>query len=180
MSDNIAWWFAASDQLPHGDGRRVVLGETLTVEPPLILCQRGLHWCRNPFDALRYASGSLLYQVRPGGQILEPSGEDKGCSTERTALAVRNIAAMLRAFARDEERRVMHLWKPPVIVREWLETGDENKRAAAVAAAWATAWDATWAATWDAARAETKDAANRRFSDAITALFAVQGGEAQS
>ena len=28
----LAWWFCAEPKLPHGDGRPVVVGETLTVE----------------------------------------------------------------------------------------------------------------------------------------------------
>ena len=161
---NIAWWFAASDVLPRGDGRRVVIGERLRVDPPLVLCGRGLHWSRHPFDALQFAPGSLLYQVQPGGEIIEDS--DKGCSTERTALAVRDATEMLRAFARAEARRVLHLWDAPEIVRRFLDTGDESIWAAARDAARAATWptasalsrDATWAATWDAASAAARDA----------------------
>jgi hypothetical protein len=41
----------------------------------------------------------------------------------------------------------------PAIVREYLETLDESKRAAAWDAARAAARDAAWDAAWDAARA---------------------------
>ena len=51
----IGYWFAAGDTLPHGDDRRVVIGETLTVEPPIIPCKHGLHASVDPFDALQYA-----------------------------------------------------------------------------------------------------------------------------
>ena len=33
-----AWWFAAGDTLPHGDGRKIVIGETHKTS-------------RHPFDA---------------------------------------------------------------------------------------------------------------------------------
>jgi hypothetical protein len=32
-------------------------GEWLEVSPPLIICEHGLHWSRDPFDALTYAPG---------------------------------------------------------------------------------------------------------------------------
>jgi len=39
----LGWWFAPSSLwLPYGDGRSVVVGETLIVEPPLTMCQHGL------------------------------------------------------------------------------------------------------------------------------------------
>ena len=51
-----AWWFAASDQLPHGDGRQVVIGETHSLKGGRItICRRALHGSVHPFDALRYA-----------------------------------------------------------------------------------------------------------------------------
>ena len=46
---------------------------------------------------------------------------------------------------------MIHLWDAPPVVREYLETGDETKRAAAWAAAGAAAWDAAGAAAWEAA-----------------------------
>src|SRR5512135_3300721 len=77
----LAYWFAAEPKLPHGDGRPVVLGETLWVEPPLKLCVHGLHWCEHAFDAMQYARGPLLYRVRPEGDFLIE--DDKGCSLGR-------------------------------------------------------------------------------------------------
>lgn len=120
----VAWWFAASDKLPHGDGRKVIIGKTLRVQPPLRLCARGLHWSIVPFDALGYAPGPILYKVRPGGGFLIDG--DKGCSTERTALAVHDATDVLRAFARREALSVIHLWVAPKIVRQYLETGDDK------------------------------------------------------
>ena len=68
----------------------------------------------------------------------------------------------MRKFARLCAQDVLHLWDAPEIVKRYLETGDENirenARAAANTAAWAAAcaaWgaarDAAWAAAWAAA-----------------------------
>ena len=195
----IAWWFAVEPKLPNGDNRPVVIGKTHAVKGKLILCQKGLHWSAEPFDALQYATGALLYKVRPGGGYLLDS--DKGCSRRRTYLDMRDATEMLRAFARAEALRVIHLWDAPEIVRRYLEAGDETIRAqaraaiatrgaasaawAAYAAAWAAraamaanaAWAASWstdaarAAAWAAARA-TDAGARQRFNEAVTKLFA--------
>ena len=70
---------------------------------------------------------------------------------------------MLWTFARKMALSVIHLWAAPTIVREYLETGDESKRAAARAAAWDTARDAT--------RDATRDAARKLFNEMVTQLF---------
>ena len=138
----IGYWFAASDELPHGDGRKVVIGETLSVEGKIVPCAYGLYASVDPFDALRYAPGPLLYKVRLSGKIVAHDN-DKHAASERTALAKRDATQMLWTFARKMALSVIHLWAAPTIVREYLETGDESKRAAARAAAWDTARDAT-------------------------------------
>ena len=186
---SLAYWFAAEPKLPYGDGRPVIIGETLRVKPPLKLCKHGLHWSVDPLDALQYASGNLLYQVRPDdSDWYDDKGQwhkgeyllvnDKGCSTGRTALAMRDATGMLCAFARDEARPVIHLWDAPEVVRRYLETGDETireaaeddaVRAAAEAVraaeeadptAWYAARAAAWAAgaAWGAARAAAEAA----------------------
>jgi hypothetical protein len=154
----LGWWFSASDELRHGDGRKVVIGETLTVEGKIVPCERGLHASVDPFDALRYAPGPMLYRVRLSGEVVVHDG-DKHVASEHTALAVRDATDMLRDFARKQALTVIHLWDAPAIVREYLETGDESKRDAARDAARAGAWDAAWAAAWAAARAAAWDAA---------------------
>jgi len=162
----IGWWFAASGELPHGDGRKVVIGETLTVKGKIVPCRWGLHASVDPFDALQYAPGPLLYKVRLSGKIV-PNDNDKHAASERTAIAKRDSTQMLRAFARKVALSVIHLWDAPTIVREYLETGDESKKAAAGNAAWAAAGNAAWAAAgddagddaWAAARAAARAAA---------------------
>lgn len=156
---DIAWWFAASDTLPHGDGRKIVIGETHTLAGKIVLCEHALHWCRDPFGALQFARGPYLYQVRPGGQIVEDN--EKGGSSKRTYLAMRDATDMLRLFARKRALSVVHLWNAPEIVRRYLETGDESIRDAARDAA---------AAAWDVARAW--DAARTMFNEMVADLFA--------
>src|SRR6266700_865831 len=134
----IGYWFAAGTTLPNGDGRAVVIGETLTVDPPLVMCEHGLHASVYPYDALQYAKGNLLYKVRLSGEIL--TDEDKCCATERSALAMIDATVILRLFSRRQALSVIHLWNPPTVARQYLETGDEMIRAAAQAAAWEAAW----------------------------------------
>ena len=167
------YWFAADTVLPHGDGRPVVVGEKLTIDPPLEMCARGLHAARHPSDALKYAPGSLLYRVELSGELIED--HDKLCASERTALAMIDATELLRAFARRQALSVIHLWTAPEIVKQFLETGDENIRAAARDAArdaaWAAAWYAAWAAAGAAARDAAGDAARQMFLDMVLRAF---------
>jgi hypothetical protein len=65
----------------------------------------------------------------------------------------------MRCFARLAAQDVLHLWDAPEIVKQYLETGDENIRAAARAAADAAARAAADVAAWAAARAAADAAA---------------------
>ena len=159
-TDVLAWHFLRSNELANGDKRKVIVGETLTVSTPVVLCSSGLHASKRVIDALSYAPGAICCRVRLSGEIVE--GDDKLAASERTVIAMIDATDVLRAFSRWCALEVAHLWDMPPIVRQYLETGDESIRAAARAAAW-TAWDATWdaarAAAWDAARAAAWDAA---------------------
>ena len=199
MAEMIGYWFASEPRLPHGDNRAVLIGETLRIGPPIKLCRQGLHASEHPFDALEYAGGALLYQVRLSGKILRD--DDKACATERTALAMIDARALLRTFARQQALSVIHLWKAPEIVLKYLETGDDTLRADAREAArharfaaWATArdsawaaardvpWDAAWAAAWAARwtnsspieRSAKWAAARQTFGDMVVKEFAKQ------
>jgi hypothetical protein len=169
----IAYHFAPKDnRLGCGDGRAIVLGETLTVDASRISpCEYGLHASAHPLDALRYASGPLLYRVQLGGTIM-PHGKpiDKYAASERTALAGgKDASPMLHAFARSCALDVIHLWDAPAVVREYLETGDETKRDAAWAAA-----DAAWAAARAAARDAARAAADAAWAAADAAWAAAR------
>ena len=116
----------------------------------LEICVSGLHWSREPFDALQYAPGPTLCLVDVRGEIIEQ--DDKGCSTERRIVARMDATEMLRYFSRMQALSVIHLWDAPDVVCDYLMTGEESLRAAARAAA----RDAARAAAWDAARAAAR------------------------
>jgi hypothetical protein len=85
---------------------------------------------------------------------------------------------VLREFARECALDVIHLWDAPQIVRDYLESGDDNLRAAARAAARVAAWDAARAAAWDAARAAARAAAMAAAGDAAWAAAWAASGDA--
>jgi hypothetical protein len=163
---NLAWHFVGATLR---DGSPIPAdGVTLTFDGAPKLFERGHHWSRRPSGALKYAPGGVLCLVDVGGIIVE--GDDKGVSTERTIVKRLNIEQLLREFARRQALSIAHLWDMPAVVREYLETGKEEIRAAASdgaraaasaaasdgarAAAWAAASDGAWAAAWAAARAQ--------------------------
>ena len=95
----IGWHFASADlRLRHGDEREIRVGETLTVELPIELCERGLHASVRPLDALNYASGPIACRVRLSGQVI--AGEDKAVATERTVLGMVDGRHVFSAFIR--------------------------------------------------------------------------------
>lgn len=161
------------------------IGEWLRFSSNVVMCKSGLHASRHPFDALQYAPGSLLHWVECE-DIVEEQDDRLVCRARKIVRSV-DATDMLRSFARKCALDVIHLWDAPVIVREYLETGDDSKcaaaeaaaeaavEAAAEAAAWGVAWDAAlaaarataraaawdtaWDAAWDAARAAVRAAA---------------------
>ena len=151
----LAWWFSAARSLPHGDGRRVKLGRTHKVGGSIVPCRNGLHASVRPIDALRYASGAIVWRVELSGVIIPHDG-DKFAASERKYIAGGiDVTDTLRHFARRCALDVIALWDAPAVVVRYLKTGDEKIRDAARAAAWAAARDAAW----DAARAAARDAA---------------------
>ena len=152
-----AYWFAAGTRLPHGDGRKIVLGKSHSIRGEIDICRRGLHASRHPFDALFYATGPFLYRVECSGKITEEG--DKLVCTRRKYVAKIDATELLRLFARRQALSVIHLWTAPPVVREYLETGNPELRDAAWAAARDAARAAAWAAAWAAARAAARDAA---------------------
>lgn len=153
------------------DGRPVpAVGETLTHEGPIEWCESGLYAARTPWQALRYAPGPMLHMVRVGRVEREEAGGELVCR-ERTILASRDMTFTMRRFAADQALSVAHLWDMPEVVRDYLTTLDETKRAAAREAAWEAArdaawvaareaaWAAAWEAAWEAAREAAREAA---------------------
>ena len=74
-------------------------------------------------------------------------------------VACLEATGLLRQFARSCALDVIHLWKPPAVVKEYLETGNEALRAAAS--------DAASDAARIAARAAAMAAQNQRLEKMI-------------
>ena len=173
----IGYWFCG-DKLR--DGRPIPAdGEWLVHEGPLEPCVSGLHASEHPFDAMQYAPGATLCKVELEGDLI-PHGDpvDKWVGRRRRIIARIDATTLLRRFAADQALSVAHLWEMPAVVREYLTSLDEDKRAAAWAAAesarasaaesaesaWASAESAraaaesAWAAAESAARAAARAA----------------------
>jgi hypothetical protein len=181
MTDVYGWHFVAADRhLGYEDGREVVVGETLTVSGPLVMCKWGLHASPRAIDALGYAPGPVACYVRLSGEVLEPTAEhpDKMCATERTVLAMVDATDLLRDFIRDtliyRQPHIVTLFEGEGLHAYAKAIGDADLRTmgwsemaliftAARDAAQATedaarVGDAAWYAAWYAAQA-TGDAA---------------------
>ena len=171
------------------DGRPLpAIGEWLEHEGELRMCVSGLHASPTPFDALQYAPGPLLHLVELDGETI--AGGDKVVCRKRKIVASIDATDLLRKFACTVALKVIHLWDAPLVVREYLETGDESKRYAARAAAGAAraagaaaraardaAWAAAWAA-WAAAEAAAGAAARAAARDAARAAARAAAGAA--
>jgi hypothetical protein len=140
------------------DGRPVPAdGEWLEHDGELVMCKSGLHASVRLIDALKYAPGATICRVELDGEIVED--DDKVVAMRRRIVWRVDGDGLLREFARWCALQVIHLWNAPDVVREYLETGNEDLRAAAWAAAWDAAWDAAGDAAWDAAGAAAGAAA---------------------
>jgi hypothetical protein len=163
----LAWHFLKSDRkLAYPPHTPVFPGQLLTVDPVRLgLCEYGLHASERALDALKYAPGPIVCRVQLGGRIL--TGEDKLCASERTVIAMADATGTLRAFARACALDVIDKWNAPAVVREYLETGNEDLRAAA----W-SAWSAESAAWSAEAAAESKQ--NTRLEAMLLELLQIK------
>jgi hypothetical protein len=164
----IAYHFVA-DKLR--DGRDIPPdGEWLEHTGEIEICRAGLHASLHVADALKYAPGATLCLVELDGEI--EIGDDKLVASRRRIIARFDATELLRADARASALSVIHLWKAPRVVKQYLETGDESLRVkaqnAAYAAAYAAAADAA-AADAAAYAAYAADAADAAAADAAAA-----------
>ena len=175
-----AWHFVGETLF---DGRPVPPDGVWLEQPgQIVLCKNGLHASRRAIDALSYAPGSTICRVTLDGTILEDT--DKLCAERRRIEWRIDGDALLCAFARRCALDVADLWDMPKVVQEYLETGKDDMRAAAGAAAWnaartagAAAWNAAWAAAWAAAR-DARTAARTAARDAVEAAARTAGAAA--
>ena len=155
--------------LGYGDNRIVTVGQTVSVEGKPVLCRHGLHACKRILGTLQYAPDcrGALCEVTLSGIVI--SDDNKSVATERTivrALTAEQTDKLLRDFARWCALQVAHLWEMPEVVRQYLETGDDNLRAAAWEAAREAAREAGGAAAWAAAWETQEDKLRQMFGEA--------------
>jgi hypothetical protein len=172
MTDVYGWHFLAADRhLGYEDGRPVAVGETLTVEGPLVMCKQGLHASPRATDALGYAPGPVACYVRLSGDVLEPTAKhpDKMCATERTVLAMVDATPILPDFIRDtlvyRQPYLVSLFEAAGMHDHAKAIGDADLRtmgwsdmALLFTAARDTAMDNPGSAAWYAARYASRDA----------------------
>ncbi|MFA5626128.1 MAG: hypothetical protein WC965_01420 [Thiohalomonadaceae bacterium] len=150
MNSKLAWHFLhPGGKLRTGEPAPPD-GEWLRVEGTLVPCAWGLHASERVIDALKYTTpiknGAVLCRVELRGEV-QAHGDpvDKLVARERKILwrlSAEETENVLREFARWAALQVINLWNAPDVVREFLETGKEELRAAADAAADAAAYDA--------------------------------------
>ena len=171
MTDTwLGWYFSdETETLRNGDGRQILVGITHEVDCKPELCVRGLHASASVLDALEYSHGTILWRVSLSGVIKH--GDDKSCATKRTYNARIDATDLLRTFARKCALGVIQLWNAPQIVRDYLETGNEelrdSARSAAQDSALAAARSAAWSAAQDAAQEEQRQLLEQMALEAI-------------
>ena len=152
----LAWHFVGATLR---DGRPVPAdGELLVHDGPVVWCRSGLYASLDPFDALQYALSTNLCRVECADLI--HCEDDKLVCRRRRIIKRRDATEMLLAFARWSALQVTHLWDAPLVVKRFLETGDDSLRAAASAAVSAAESDAASDAVSAAARAAARAAAS--------------------
>lgn len=111
----LAWHFLKEPVLAHGDGRAVVVGETLTVDGPIIICKNGLHACASLLGAVEQAHfaarmvSPICCRVRLGGEI--ETAPDQSAASSRTVLWWVEAASVLHQFASWCARRALFRMK---------------------------------------------------------------------
>ena len=148
-----AWHFVSDDYKLRDGSPAAKAGCVERYSGPLVLCQTGLHYSRNPWDALKYAPGAMLRLVDTRGRVHDPAGEDKGVCSERKVIAVMDATELCRYFGRMQAVACLDHWQtdPDGAVLDWLMTGDK--------AAWSAAWSAARSAAWSAAESAARSAA---------------------
>jgi hypothetical protein len=137
------------------DGRPAPrVGRWLEESGDLAICARGLHASWRALDALDYRpayENLVACLVEVDGVVAER--DDKLVCRRRRIVRKVHCDDVLRRFACEAALSVAHLWSMPPVVREYLETRDESKRAAAYDAAYDAANAAAYAAANAAANA---------------------------
>jgi hypothetical protein len=178
VTTRLAFYLAPLDLRTPRTGEPIIVGETVTIDPPVKLCERGLHASEHVLDTLQYRDVGCLTLVGIGGEIVE--GDDKIAGTSRKTLAILTEAQTERVlreigcacaelamqwayYDRGEEPDPRSL--EAIAVARRYARGEETReeldaaRDAAWAVARAVARDAARDAAWAVARAAAWDAA---------------------
>ena len=180
-----AFYFSEeSKKLRYDDNRDIAVETTHTVKGDLELCRNGLHASKRVIDALSYAPGPILWLVDvDDNEMLE--SDDKVCSRSRKYLAEFDTTDVLRKFARRQAMINIEKIKKYCsdadydLIVEWLETGNEDIKEAALSAAWSTARSAGESA-WSTAQAAANSAASAAWSAANSAAWSAAWSAAES
>lgn len=148
------------------DGRPVIVGETITHDGLLVLCESGLHASERAADALRYAPGSWISRVECSGETLRQ--DDKFVCRRRKVLWTYDAERVLWEWlCRCAERAL------PIFEAE--RPADKRPRAAIdLRRAWIggrSVTDEEWAAAWDAASVAASTAARDAQNADLEALL---------
>ena len=136
------WHFTETNRLlRYQDNREVVAGKTLSIKGDPVLCERGLHACKNILDACNYAHGPYIWWVELSGKVIH--GSDKSVATKRKAVWGYDATEVLREFSRIVAlQAVEKYWDEkkfgvfPEVTKKYLQTGDESLRSAARVCRW--------------------------------------------
>ncbi len=168
----LCWHFLPADgRLANGDGRKVVVGGTLSVEGKIKLQDRhsngwGLHGSWRILDALGYASGPCVERCEVWGDVAW--GVDQLAGRHRRTLAMADASDVLHHFACDWAERA--LWGVA------LQTGRAPDPRSLAAIETKRRWlrgEATDEELAGAARLAVRAAANVADCDAAWATYAV-------
>ena len=175
----LAWYFSGPNRtLRYSDRRKIRVGDTHKVKPPIEMCRNGLHASEELINALNYApsvNNLVLYRVRLSGEIIK--GGDKAVASERTYLASVSVDKILREFARRQALINIEKIKPYCsqenyeVMLKWLTTGDEKYKSAAWSAAWFAAKSAAKCAPKYAAEYAAVSAAKSAANDMLTEMI---------
>jgi hypothetical protein len=166
---NLAFHFLRSvDGVPtlgNDAGPAPAIGEWLEVTDTLRICVRGLHASWRAIDALEFVSwdDAIACLVEVDG-LGEEQANKLVCSRRRIVAMV-ECDDVLRLFAREAALSVAQYWTMPPVVRQYLETGNEEIRAAA------------WDAARDAAGAAARDDLNALLESLLLGAMNQEGWE---
>lgn len=118
-----AWHLLSGDGRTHAyndkqSRHRVTQGKTLHVDPPITLCENGLHWCEKAIHATEYSSKTLLCRVAVWGRT--EKDDKKGCSQYRKCLWMANADVAFNRFCRYMAAQCLEFWHAPAGVEQYL------------------------------------------------------------